>query len=141
MHGQDNNDLNKLLSKEFLNSSPVKCTRTSTFITLYFVYAAFHAVRTSWSFMKTAVSASTGYSKFQEGIFDTAFLITYALGLFYAGYLGDRLNLKAVLLIGMIAMGTGYFGFAFLEGILLLRVFALDVIVFVINGAGQATVC
>ncbi|KAH0470203.1 hypothetical protein IEQ34_001761 [Dendrobium chrysotoxum] len=41
------------------------------------------------------------------GVIDVAFLSVYSLGMFFAGHLGDRLNLRLLLTIGMV--GTGFF--------------------------------
>ncbi|KAH0902237.1 hypothetical protein HID58_041740 [Brassica napus] len=94
--------------------------------TLTFVaYIAFHAARKPNSIVKGTLSASTvrgGWSPFDGpdgtallGQIDLAFLSVYAVGMFVAGHLGDRLDLRTFLTIGMIGTGlfTALFGVAF----------------------------
>ncbi|KAJ0239769.1 putative glycerol-3-phosphate transporter 2 [Hirschfeldia incana] len=94
--------------------------------TLTFVaYIAFHAARKPNSIVKGTLSASTvrgGWSPFDGpdgkallGQIDLAFLSVYAVGMFVAGHLGDRLDLRTFLTIGMIGTGifTALFGLAF----------------------------
>ncbi|KAF2543805.1 hypothetical protein F2Q68_00030140 [Brassica cretica] len=98
----------------------------NSFFTLTFVaYIAFHAARKPNSIVKGTLSASTvrgGWSPFDGpdgtallGQIDLAFLSVYAVGMFVAGHLGDRLDLRTFLTIGMIGTGlfTALFGVAF----------------------------
>lgn len=57
---------------------------------------------------------TSGWSPFNSsdgtamlGVIDVAFLSVYSFGMFFAGHLGDRLNLRFLLTIGMV--GTGLF--------------------------------
>ncbi|KAJ3680518.1 hypothetical protein LUZ60_016796 [Juncus effusus] len=49
------------------------------------------------------------------GNIDVAFLAIYAFGMYFAGHLGDRVNLKNLLTIGMVGTGifTAFFGTAY----------------------------
>ncbi|PKA60679.1 Putative glycerol-3-phosphate transporter 1 [Apostasia shenzhenica] len=46
------------------------------------------------------------------GVIDVAFLSVYSLGMYFAGHLGDRLNLRILITMGMIGTGlfTAFFG-------------------------------
>ncbi len=72
----------------------------ATFISLYLLYAIFHAVRTSWSYMKKEITTETGYDSVTQSWFDSSFLLAYAAGLYLSGYLGDRIDLKVFLFGG-----------------------------------------
>ncbi|VVA94317.1 unnamed protein product [Arabis nemorensis] len=95
------------------------------FILTFVAYIAFHAARKPNSIVKGTLSASTvkgGWAPFDGpdgtallGQIDLAFLSVYAVGMFVAGHLGDRLDLRTFLTIGMIGTGlfTALFGVAF----------------------------
>lgn len=52
---------------------------------------------------------------FLLGEIDLAFLSVYAIGMYFAGHLGDRMNLRIFLTVGMIGTGvfTSFFGVAY----------------------------
>ncbi|CAA7014257.1 unnamed protein product [Microthlaspi erraticum] len=102
------------------------------FVLTFIAYLAFHATRKPNSIVKGTLSKpSTGHFKSTEnsgwapfdgpdgtallGQIDLAFLSVYAVGMFVAGHLGDRLDLRTFLTIGMIGTGvfTALFGVAF----------------------------
>ncbi|KAL0854670.1 hypothetical protein Bca101_059822 [Brassica carinata] len=102
------------------------------FVLTFIAYIAFHASRKPNSIVKGTLSKpSTGHFKATDqggwapfdgpdgtallGQIDLAFLSVYAVGMFVAGHLGDRLDLRTFLTIGMIGTGvfTALFGVAF----------------------------
>jgi MFS transporter, OPA family, solute carrier family 37 (glycerol-3-phosphate transporter), member 1/2 len=92
----------------------------------------YHASRKPPSVVKTVLTgdldapSSSGWAPFNGsggtgllGTVDMAFLILYALGMFYCGHLGDRLDLRHLLSFGMMLSGisASLFGLGFLQGI------------------------
>ena len=67
-------------------------------------------------------------------------MTSYAIGLYISGWLGDRVGLKSLLTIGLIASAFSYSSVAILEGLLNERSIYMDAIAFMINGFGQSTV-
>ena len=91
------------------------------FALTFLSYALYHAGRQPYSTTKSALqppgnsteSGSAGYAPFNSdgggvylGALDTTFLVAYAVGLFIAGPLGDRVNLRLFLGLGMIGSGV-----------------------------------
>lgn len=72
------------------------------------------------------------------GEIDVAFLSAYSLGMYFAGHLGDRLNLRILLTVGMI--GTGLFTLLFGVGYWLnIHSFYYFLVVQIIAGLFQST--
>lgn len=102
-------------------------------IVTFLAYASYHAARKTTSIVKsaldpqspdtglnslllrfTSVKEEGGWAPFNGpdgtvllGEIDVAFLAVYAFGMYFAGHLGDRMNLRIFLTVGMI--GTGLF--------------------------------
>ncbi|CAN1265363.1 Putative glycerol-3-phosphate transporter 1 [Linum perenne] len=102
-------------------------------IITFLSYASYHAARKTTSIVKSAldpkpsskfgsvhpwkkptVTSPTGWAPFDGengtgllGEVDLAFLGFYAFGMFFSGHIGDRMNLRVFLTIGMV--GTGVF--------------------------------
>ncbi|KAG1658428.1 hypothetical protein FOA52_009610 [Chlamydomonas sp. UWO 241] len=103
--------------------------KATVLILTFLCYAGYHAARKPPSIVKsilkgdgsTAAAAVSdrlllgpGWAPFNGpdgqallGTVDLAFLLTYAVGMFFAGHLGDRLDLRIFLTVGM--LGTGVF--------------------------------
>ncbi|KQK00575.1 hypothetical protein BRADI_3g50397v3 [Brachypodium distachyon] len=84
----------------------------------FLAYALYHASRKPPSIVKRALSESWPpfYDPALLGETDVAFLAFYSLGMFGAGHLGDRLDLRLFLAAGMVGsgaavalFGVGYF--------------------------------
>ncbi|XP_076339281.1 sugar phosphate exchanger 3-like isoform X3 [Tachypleus tridentatus] len=98
----------------------------SAFFITFFSYAIFHATRKTFSNLKTTIEAewtpfNRSYPDFYDyeqwnkrhmfednydasfflGTLDTIFMVSYSVGLFFSGALGDRFDLRKVLAIGM----------------------------------------
>lgn len=85
--------------------------RTSVLIITFIAYACFHASRKPISIVKGVLKAewapfSGETATARLGEIDLAFLLVYSLGMYFAGHLGDRVNLRIFLTIGMIGSGT-----------------------------------
>jgi len=67
-----------------------------------------------------------------------AFTVAYAIGLYVNGWLGDRINLKKLLMIGTLTVVLGLSLFGTLEGFIGIEKIGFDMIVFGFNGLGQS---
>ncbi|KAK9061080.1 hypothetical protein SSX86_018260 [Deinandra increscens subsp. villosa] len=101
-------------------------------IITFLAYASYHAARKTTSIIKSSLDPQspensflqssktlswllgTGWPPFDGsngtqllGDLDLAFLFVYSIGMFFSGHIGDRMNLRIFLTIGMI--GTGLF--------------------------------
>ncbi|XP_071710233.1 putative glycerol-3-phosphate transporter 1 [Rutidosis leptorrhynchoides] len=101
-------------------------------IITFLAYASYHATRKTTSIIKSSLDPQSpdnsllqssrmlswlmgsGWAPFNGangtgllGDLDLAFLFVYAIGIFFSGHIGDRMNLRIFLTIGMI--GTGLF--------------------------------
>jgi len=94
---------------------------------------------------KTAVTSQAGWAPFNEeggqallGGVDLAFLGTYAIGMFFAGHLGDRMDLRRFLSAGMLGSGvfTALFGLGYVWDV---HLFSYYVLVSIIAGLFQST--
>ena len=70
-------------------------------IVTFFGFALLHGARTSWSMMKNEIM-EFGLETDELGAIDFSFLFAYACGLFFAGYIGDKFQLKRVISLGLI---------------------------------------
>ncbi|CAN0901100.1 Putative glycerol-3-phosphate transporter 5 [Linum grandiflorum] len=93
-------------------------------IITFFAYASFHASRKPPSIVKSVLgptpltnsnssSIDTGWAPFNGtdgtrrlGELDLAFLSAYAVGMYFAGHAGDRVDLRLFLVFGMIGSGV-----------------------------------
>jgi len=81
----------------------LKKYRILIFALTFFGYAACHAARQSWSFVKSDISSEggNGFSTKFLGYMDFAFLMSYATGLATIGHLGDKVDLRIFTTCGM----------------------------------------
>lgn len=118
----------------FPNLNPSQKTLTfHKFLVLFLTfiaYAAFHASRKPPSIVKSvlgpeikAQNGTNGWAPFEGpsgphrlGELDLAFLLAYSIGMYFAGHIGDNIDLRLFLTVGMlgsgilvIAFGLGYF--------------------------------
>ena len=105
------------------------------------LYSFVHALRTTWGYCKPYLGDSNPYySNLRLGGLDLAFMISYAIGQFGNGWLGDRVNLKISLSVGTVSAVLAICLFGVFEGFLNLSNIFLDVVTFVVNGLGQSAV-
>ncbi|KAJ0090937.1 hypothetical protein Patl1_14851 [Pistacia atlantica] len=91
---------------------------TALFVT-FLAYASFHASRKPPSIVKSVLGptlqsdSDSGWAPFNGphgthrlGELDLAFLTSYSLGMYFAGHIGDRIDLRLFLVFGM--MGSGF---------------------------------
>ncbi|KAL4282631.1 hypothetical protein GQ457_16G004670 [Hibiscus cannabinus] len=100
-------------------------------ILTFLAYASFHASRKPPSIVKSVLaptvqtnstSTDTGWAPFNGpegthrlGELDLSFLTSYAIGMYFAGHVGDRVDLRLFLVFGMMGSGllTIIFGFGY----------------------------
>ncbi|CAH9121629.1 unnamed protein product, partial [Cuscuta epithymum] len=123
-----------------LKKSPIsyQTYQAIVLIVTFLAYAAYHATRKTTSIVKSALDPKSsdlgmksprlrwalgnGWFPFNSkdgtellGELDVAFLFVYALGMYFSGHVGDRMNLRIFLTTGMVGTGlfTGLFGFGY----------------------------
>ncbi|XP_076940954.1 putative glycerol-3-phosphate transporter 1 [Bidens hawaiensis] len=114
------------------SSLSFKTHQAIVLIITFLAYASYHATRKTTSIIKSSLDPQspdnssllssktlswllgTGWAPFNGsngtallGDLDLAFLFVYSVGMFFSGHIGDRMNLRIFLTIGM--MGTGLF--------------------------------
>ncbi|XP_060078484.1 sugar phosphate exchanger 3-like [Ylistrum balloti] len=139
-----------------------------TFLLTFFSYAFFHATRKTFSNVKTTVSEEWTPSPYNEtqcnnetcqpydvwnshhlfqkqgedteflGVLDAAFMISYALGLYISGMLGDRFNLRLVLSFGMCSSAICVFVFGSLFEWIHFYNKYMYVLIWILNGLLQS---
>lgn len=111
-----------------------KAHQIAVLVLTFFAYASYHAARKTTSIVKSVLDPKTtrfgfigsideglmtGWAPFDRsdgtallGGIDLAFLAVYSIGMYFAGHLGDRVDLRYLLAIGMIGSGmfTAMFG-------------------------------
>ncbi|KAJ0442846.1 putative ABC-type glycerol 3-phosphate transporter [Helianthus annuus] len=132
-------------------------------IITFLAYASYHAARKTTSIIKSSLDPpppnnsflqssntlswllGTGWAPFNEangtgllGDLDLAFLFVYSIGMFFSGHIGDRMNLRIFLTIGMIGTGlfTSLFGVGYWANI---HIFYYYLIVQMLAGLFQST--
>lgn len=136
-------------------------------IVTFLAYTSYHAARKTTSIIKSALDPQTPDESLQSGPFlqsnalswllgtgwapfngsngtgllgdlDLAFLFVYAVGMFFSGHIGDRMNLRIFLTIGMVGTGlfTSLFGLGYWANI---HVFYYYLVVQMLAGLFQST--
>lgn len=127
-----------------MNSQPsdktMKYRQAGVFVITFAIYSMLHASRTAWAYSKPTVSEELGYSDSLLGLFDCSFLCAYGFGLFFSGWLCDRMKLKTLFSNGMMMTVTALALFSMAFGFLGEKNIAIGIITFILNGLGQSTV-
>lgn len=150
------------------SSISFKTHQAIVLIVTFLAYTSYHASRKTTSIIKSALDPQTpdetlqsvsffqrsnalswvlgsGWAPFNGsngtvllGDLDLAFLFVYAVGMFFSGHIGDRMNLRIFLTIGMVGTGlfTSLFGVGYWANI---HVFYYYLIVQMIAGLFQST--
>lgn len=140
-----------------------KAHQAIVLIITFLAYASYHAARKTTSIIKSSLDPQspdnsylqsskafswllgTGWAPFNKangtallGDLDLAFLFVYAIGMFFSGHIGDRMNLRIFLTIGMIGTGlfTSLFGVGYWANI---HIFYYYLIIQMLAGLFQST--
>lgn len=134
---------------------------TTVFLLTYFLYAFYHASRKAISniidrmeksltpyngsmfpfdvWQKENMFGSTGEANVFIGELEFLFLIAYAIGLYICGYVGDRVNLRVMLTVGMCGSAVLTFLFGYLTAVLHIRNKTYLRITYFVNGLFQSS--
>lgn len=132
-------------------------------IITFLAYASYHATRKTTSIIKSSLDPQSPENSFLQGSkaiswllgsgwapfngengtallgdLDLAFLFVYSIGMFFSGHIGDRMNLRIFLTIGMVGTGlfTSLFGIGYWANI---HVFYYYLVVQMLAGLFQST--
>ena len=64
-------------------------------------YASYYLGRKGFSVVKSTLHHSLGVNERTLGLIDTVYLAAYALGLFFSGYVGDRVGARRLIVWGL----------------------------------------
>jgi len=102
-------------------------------------YMSLHSIRTGWSYVKVDFQLSSGFTPYFIGTLDLLFLVSYAIGLFINGTLGDKLDLKIFLIICLVGTTATMLIFS-LYGFISYYSHLLVLLCFISNGFFQSIV-
>ena len=108
-------------------------------VTTYLSYSSLHASRTSWSNIELDLAANTSISKHMSGIIDAIFLGFYCFGMFVMGWIGDQVNLRYFLFIGLLCSAL-FYGAIGIMGYYDYSNPIVFVLLFCLNGVAQSIV-
>ncbi|OQR96342.1 sugar phosphate exchanger [Achlya hypogyna] len=118
--------------------------KARTFAITFFSYAMFHVARKSFSSIKGELgkeewmqSSLTTSQSNMYGIMDMVFMGCYASGLYVSGMMGDRVDLRLFITLGMFCTGASLIVFG-LAGFADIHAFAFFVGLWGINGLVQS---
>jgi len=123
----------------------------AVYVLTFMGYACYHATRKTFSNVKTAMSktwmcslvglskCSASQAESMQGMLDSVFMISYAVGLYISGYIGDRFNVRYVLSIGMCSSAVCVFMFGTLTEWLQIYHTGVYVTFWVLNGLLQSS--
>jgi sugar phosphate permease len=99
----------------------------------WLAYASYYLGRKGFSVVKSTLRQTLGVSERALGLIDTFYLAAYALGLFFSGYVGDRVGARRLIGYGLCVSALCCAGFGAMNAALWFGV------LFCINGLAQST--
>src|SRR4051812_5005512 len=96
-------------------------------------YASYYLGRKGFSVVKSTLRHSLGVSERALGLIDTFYLAAYAIGLFFSGYVGDRVGARRLITCGLAVSALCCAAFGAMNAALWFGV------LFFINGLAQST--
>jgi len=99
----------------------------------WLAYASYYLGRKGFSVAKSTLRHSLGVSESALGLIDTFYLAAYAGGLFFSGYVGDRVGARRLIAWGLAVSALCCVGFGALNTALWFGV------LFFVNGLAQST--
>ncbi|KAL3521421.1 hypothetical protein ACH5RR_019570 [Cinchona calisaya] len=147
-----------LIEKIKKTSVPFKTYQAIVLIVTFFAYTAYHATRKTTSIVKSALDPQSGAKSIKSvlqlgegwapfdgsdgtsllGELDVAFLFVYAIGMYFSGHVGDRMDLRRFITVGMVGTGlfTALFGVGYWANV---HIFYYYLIVQMMAGLFQST--
>ncbi len=113
----------------------------AAFVLTFFSYAALHSARTSWSYSKHFITndEDTDITIESLGTVDFTFLFCYAASMLSLGWIGDRVDLRFYIAIGLVGSALAVGTLAILR-LYLIEKYFLFVALMGVNGFFQAFV-
>ena len=99
----------------------------------WLAYASYYFGRKGFSVVKSTLRHTLGVSERALGVIDTFYLATYALGMFFSGYVGDRVGARRLIGYGLCVSAVCCVAFGAMHAALWFGVF------FCLNGLAQST--
>jgi len=99
----------------FQDDKKFKAYQILAFMTTALLYTSFHSARTAWAYSKKEIETDDYFNDRMLSFLDISFMLSYAGGLFYNGWLGDQINLRNFLTQGGLLSVFGFCFFAFLS--------------------------
>ena len=125
--------------KQKIHFSECSINNFKIFLYTAIAYMSLHSIRTGWSYIKADFQYESQLPAYFIGTLDLFFLISYAIGLFINGSLGDKIDLKFFLIIGL--LGTTFSIMLFsIYGFISYYSPILILISFILNGFFQSIV-
>ncbi len=90
----------KVIKREYLY------WRLRVFMGMYVGYALYYFTRKSFSFLVPALKADLGFTTSQMGLVASVLPVVYGISKFVSGVLGDRLNPRAIMGVGLLLTGV-----------------------------------
>jgi sugar phosphate permease len=110
-----------------------RADRYSAWGLTWLAYASYYFGRKSFSVVKSTLRHTLGISERALGVIDTLYLAAYALGLFFSGYLGDRVGARRLIGYGLCASAACCAAFGMTSWALAFGA------LFFVNGLAQST--
>ena len=110
-----------------------RADRYSAWGLTWLAYASYYFGRKGFSVVKSTLRHSLGVSERALGVIDTFYLATYAFGMFFSGYVGDRVGARRLIGYGLCASAACCAAFGAMHAALWFGVF------FCLNGLAQST--
>ena len=110
-----------------------RADRFSAWGLTWLAYASYYFGRKGFSVVKSTLRHTLGISERALGVIDTLYLAAYALGLFFSGYLGDRVGARRLIGYGLCASAACCAAFGMASWALAFGA------LFFVNGLAQST--
>ena len=107
---------------EEASAAQFKHWQTKMFRLMWMTYASFYLIRVNISVAAPEIMREYNFSKIDMGMILSSQFILYAIGQFFNGQLGDRLNAKKQVTIGLIMSAIMNIAFGFSAGLLTLMI-------------------
>lgn len=101
-------------------SIQIKIWQKKMFWLMWVTYASFYLLRVNISIAMPSIMSEFGLTKTNMGIVLTSLFFAYAIGQFINGQLGDKINARRIITIGLIASAVFNIIFGFIAGSLIL---------------------